>query len=73
MKLVPEFTGPADIWRWYSLRAAAFGVAFSAAWLAVPDDLRAGVPDWVGTSIALATFVCVFVGRLVPQSPEKPE
>jgi len=55
-------------WRWFSVQALAINGAAAAAWLAVPDDLRAAVPsEWLAAA-ALALTVLGIVGRLVDQS-----
>ena len=53
-------------WRWFSVQAMAVQGA-AAAWLSVPDDLRAAVPDdWMAAG-AVALAVLGIVGRLVDQ------
>jgi hypothetical protein len=54
-------------WRWFSVQAMALQGAAAAAWLSVPDDLRAAVPDeWMAAG-AIALAVLGIVGRLVDQ------
>ena len=45
------------VWRYYSMQAMVAAGAVQTAWVALPDDLRASVPnDWVsyGTMALLA-------------------
>ena len=64
MMLVKDAT---RAWRWFSVQVLAIQGAAASAWLAVPDDLRAAVPEtWLaGGAVALA--VLGLVGRLVDQ------
>lgn len=67
--LVPDWR---DAWRWFSVRAMALSGAAGAAWLAVPDDLRAAVPEeYLGIG-ALVLSVLGIIGRLVDQSSAEP-
>lgn len=64
MKLVPN-AGRA--WRWLSMQAMGVSLAGSAAWLAVPQELRDAVPDlWLGVG-AVTLAVLGMLGRLVDQ------
>ena len=64
MKLVPDAR---RAWRWFSVQALALQGAAAAAWLAVPDDLRAAVPsEWLAGA-ALALTVLGIAGRLIDQ------
>lgn len=70
MKLVDDAK---NWWRWTSMRAMAFAVAFLGGWEILGDDLKAYLPHWVGVGVALLTL-CIFGmgGRVVAQKP-KPE
>lgn len=71
-------------WRWWSVRVSALGSILMAAALAAPDqllllwnmlplELRARMPEHVGTLISLVLFILVIVVRLVPQkTPDEP-
>lgn len=58
-------------WRWYSTWASGIGVVAGAAWLAVPEDLRAAVPDETKAMIAMALFGLIIVVRIVDQEGEE--
>ena len=54
-------------WRWFSMQAMALQGAAGAAWLTVPDDLRAAVPsEWLATAAVALTILGVG-GRLIDQ------
>jgi hypothetical protein len=64
MKLVPNAR---RAWRWFSVQVMALQGAAAAAWLSVPDDLRAAVPsEWLAAG-ALALTVLGIAGRLIDQ------
>jgi hypothetical protein len=46
---------------------AVLGVAVSAAWIALPADLVATVPDWARNVASGVIFGGVLLGRLVDQ------
>jgi len=64
MKLVQDWRKG---WKWLSVQFAAIGLAASAAWLAVPADLTATVPDWARNVVSGVIFAGVLVGRMVDQ------
>jgi hypothetical protein len=51
--------------RYWSVRLSAIGAAASAAWMALPADLRAAIPgtQWIG----LALFIAIACARIVDQ------
>jgi hypothetical protein len=54
-------------WRWFSVQAMALQGAAAAAWLAVPDDMRAAVPsEWLAIGALVLTGLGI-AGRLVDQ------
>jgi hypothetical protein len=64
MKMVPDAK---RAWRFFSVQAMALQGAAAAAWLAVPDDMRAAVPsEWMAIG-ALAITALGIIGRLVDQ------
>lgn len=67
MKIDPEWR---QAWRWLSIHAMALALAVSAAWLAIPADLRAMVPAWSAASLTGALMVLGILGRLVKQKPK---
>lgn len=64
MKLVENAK---NAWRWISVQSMVLAGAIQGAWLFVPDDLRASVPqNWL-QGITLALMVAGVAGRLVKQ------
>lgn len=54
-------------WRWYSTWATGLGAAAGAAWLLVPEDMRAAVPDaWLG-GFGVVLFLLILAARLIDQ------
>ena len=64
MKLVPEAR---RAWRWFSMQAMVASVALQGAWLALPADMKAAVPDRIVMIATIALLVMGVVGRLVDQ------
>lgn len=57
-------------WRFFSVQANALNLALLGAWLAVPDDMKAGIPQkWVFAG-SILLLVLGTVGRLVKQGDE---
>jgi hypothetical protein len=64
MKLVENAK---SAWRWFSVQSMVLAGAIQGAWLFVPEDLRASVPqNWL-QSITIALMVAGVAGRLVKQ------
>jgi len=54
-------------WRWISVNCIAVVVAVQGAWMAMPDDLKAGIPSaWV-SGVSVAMLVLGAVGRFIKQ------
>ena len=64
MKLVP---GARRAWRWFSMQAMVASVALQGAWLALPADMKATVPDRIVMIATIALLAMGVVGRLVDQ------
>ncbi len=64
MKLVPNAS---QAWKWISVQAMAASVAIQAAWLNLPPDLAARVPDKLVDYGTIALLILGIVGRLVDQ------
>lgn len=64
MKLVSNWR---DFWRWHSVQIAALIAALPVAWTAMPDDLKAYVPDEWRPYIAGGLFIAFVIGRLRDQ------
>lgn len=64
MRIVPNWR---RAWRWFSVQAMGLSAAGSAAWLAVPEDLRAAVPSEYLAAAAGTLAVLGMIGRFVDQ------
>ena len=71
MRLVPEYTGLRDHWRWFSLRIMWFAAALQGAWVAIPEDLKLTVPEWAPQGVTAVLMVAGVIGRLVPQDDDE--
>lgn len=60
-----------DAWRWFSVRAMTLALALQGAWVMVPTDLRAKVPEQAALILTLLLLAAGIVGRLVKQPPTK--
>lgn len=70
MKLVDDAR---RAWRWISVQMMVLAGALQAAWVAMPDDLRASVPPQLLPWITFALLVLGICGRLVDQSRPPPD
>lgn len=68
MKLIPNWR---KAWRMFSVQAQAFALAIVGAWQAVPDDMRASVPQWGLWALLAVVLVGGIVGRLIDQGGTK--
>lgn len=66
MKLDPDWK---RAWRWYSVQAMTLATALIGAWVAMPEDWRAIVPEGVAHAAAVVTLLLGIVGRVVVQDP----
>lgn len=64
MKMVPN-VGRA--WRWFSVQAMVLATAVQGAWLALPAEMKATVPDRLVMAATIVLLVLGVVGRLVDQ------
>lgn len=71
MNLIPNWR---RAWRMFSVQDQAAAIAAIAGWQALPDDLRAMVPQSVAVGMAIALLVLGIVGRLIdqPKTRDKP-
>jgi hypothetical protein len=58
-------------WRMFSVQAQALALAVIGAWQAVPDDIKASVPEWGLWAMLGAILVGGIVGRLIDQESTK--
>jgi hypothetical protein len=74
--LVPDWR---DCWRWFCMHAMFIAIALQGAWLELPDDMRAGLPDWFVHAVTVAILLLGMIGRVIEQAraraapPEPPQ
>lgn len=64
MKLIPEWR---KAWRMLSVQAMALAAVIQGAWVALPPDLIAQVPQEISRGVTLALLALGIAGRLVKQ------
>lgn len=64
MKLIPNWR---SAWRMFSVQAQAIAIAVIGAWQAIPDDIRASIPQWGLWALLAVILVGGIVGRLIAQ------
>jgi hypothetical protein len=64
MKLV---TDARNGWRWFSVQAMTVALALQGAWMALPEDMKATVPDTLVSWVTMALLVLGALGRFVDQ------
>lgn len=57
-------------WKWFSVNAMVGAGAIQGAWLQVPDDLKAHVPNGLVSGATIALLVLGVAGRIVKQGSE---
>lgn len=65
--LVPDWK---KAYTWFSMQAMGASLTLTAAWMAVPTDLKDRVPDGVASTVLMVLLVLGVVGRLVNQKKE---
>lgn len=55
-------------WRWFSMNCMLVSASIQGTWMALPDDLKAGIPGPMVSGAALGTLFLGMVGRLVDQT-----
>jgi hypothetical protein len=68
MKLVPN---AGQAYKWLSVQAMGLVVAIEGAWLALPPDLKARIPETWVDALSIAVLVLGILGRVVDQGTAK--
>lgn len=68
MRLVKDWR---KAWTWFSVQSMAVSTTLLAAWAALPDDLKGGIPPRVVTGVAAGVLALGIAGRLVQQGKKK--
>lgn len=64
MKLVEDWKRS---WSWFSVQSMGLSTVLLAAWAAMPDDLKAGLPSWLVPVVAVSVLLLGIAGRLLVQ------
>lgn len=67
----PKLHKPRDVTRRYSFRALAAAGALHAAWLTLPANLVAAVPDWAKLSIVGIVLAAGVLGSFIDQGQKQ--
>ena len=57
-------------WRWFSVNAMIAAGAIQGAWLQIPDDMRAHIPEHLISGATIALLILGVAGRLIKQGVE---
>lgn len=58
-------------WTWFSVHAMLLAAAIQGAWLQIPDDMKAHIPEALVSGATIALLVLGVAGRLVKQGKEE--
>lgn len=58
-------------YRWFSVQAMIVAGAIQAAWMVLPEDMRASIPPGIVQGATIVLLVLGVVGRLVDQTPKE--
>jgi hypothetical protein len=68
MRLVPDARKALT---WFSVQAMALAIAIEGAWMALPADIKAEVPETWVDAVTVGLLVLGIIGRLVKQGPQE--
>lgn len=57
-------------WTWFSVHAMMLAAAIQGAWLQIPDDMKAHIPEALVSGATIALLVLGVAGRLIKQGGE---
>jgi len=57
-------------WRWFSVQAMALAAAIQGAWVFIPEDMKASIPQNIVQWVTIALLVFGVAGRVVDQRPK---
>tara|TARA_R110002074_G_C12558458_1_gene667605 strand:- start:802 stop:1017 length:216 start_codon:yes stop_codon:yes gene_type:complete len=53
--------------KWFSMQSMGLVAAILGAWVAMPDDLKSALPEWLVPVVAIVVLALGAIGRLVKQ------
>lgn len=57
-------------WTWFSVNAMIAATAIQGAWLQIPEDMKAHIPEYLVSGSTIALLVLGVAGRIVKQGGE---
>lgn len=67
IKLVEDWR---KAWKWFSVNAMVAAAAIQGAWLQIPEDMKAHIPEALVSGATIALLVLGVAGRIVKQGGE---
>jgi hypothetical protein len=67
IKLVEDWR---KAWKWFSVNAMIAAAAIQGAWLQIPEDMKAHIPEAMVSGVTIALLVLGVAGRIVKQGGE---
>lgn len=67
IKLVEDWR---KAWKWFSVNAMVAAAAIQGAWLQIPEDMKAHIPETLVSGATIALLVLGVAGRIVKQGGE---
>lgn len=60
-------------WRWLSMNIMALAASLQLTYMALPDEMKASIPQEVVGIITTLLLVSGMIGRVINQTPAPPE
>lgn len=67
LKLVKDWR---NAWKWISVNAMISAGAVQGAWLQIPDDMKANIPQKLVSSLTIGLLLLGVLGRLIKQGDD---
>jgi len=67
IKLVEDWR---KAWTWFSVNAMIAAAAIQGAWLQIPEDMKAHIPEYLVSGATIALLVLGVLGRLIKQGTD---
>ena len=57
-------------WKWFSVNAMVAAAAIQGAWLQIPEDMKAHIPEYLVSGATIALIALCVLGRLIKQGTD---